>query len=256
MGSGNLITRIEVRSVLTAQNPKSSLSDSFSINPYRGCLFGCSYCYASKFVFDDAGKKADWGRWVEVKENAVDALQRESHKIQGRSIFFGSATDPYQPLELRVGLTRALLEVLLFAFPARVHLQTRSPHVVRDIDLFQRFGDTLTIGISIPTDSDVVRKAFEPRAPSIARRLAAGKQLKEAGVRVTASVAPLLPCTPQRLARLIAPRFDSAWVDTMNFYDKADPLRSIYAEHGWEKFLHVRHAEEVRQALGAVLPQR
>lgn len=394
MGSGNLITHIEVRSVLTAQG-KGGIPAGFTINPYRGCLFGCSYClapdtrvryadlsekplgdvrpgdvllgfdehpapykhqryrhsvvenvwwskklafrivtegaevittadhlwlsgtrvpvwtsagqlttrhslrhipldeqlitapariqhiepvgmmdvvdiqtstrtfianglathncYASKFVFDDAGKKADWGYWVEVKQNAVDALQRESHKITGKSVFVGSATDPYQPVELRIGLTRALLETLLLAFPARVHIQTRSPHVVRDIDIFRKFGDALTVGISVPTDSEVVRKAFEPRAPSIPRRLAAGKQLREAGIRVSASVAPLLPCTPTRLAKLLAPNFDYAWVGSLNFYDKADPLRQIYASRHWEPYLHPTHAANVRTALAAAM---
>ena len=63
-----------------------------------------------------------------------------------------------------------------------------SPHVVRDIDILQRFGESLTVGFSIPTDSNVVRKAFEPRAPSISRRLQAAQQLKEAGIRTIASI--------------------------------------------------------------------
>jgi DNA repair photolyase len=250
--SGNLITEIEVRSALTAQSRRSSIPFDYSINPYRGCLFGCSYCYASKFVHEDSVKKADWGHWVEVKKNAVDALQRESHKLCGKTIFFSSATDPYQPVELRVGLTRALLEVLLLAFPARLHIQTRSPHVVRDIAMFQKFGDTLTVGISIPTDSDVVRKVFEPRAPSFARRLKAARQLTEAGIQTTASVAPLLPCTPVRLARLLKPCFCGAWVDRINFYEKADPLRAVYAAHGWNEFLLPAHADQVRAALAGV----
>lgn len=246
---GNLITQIEVRSVLTAQNKQSSLPCDYTINPFRGCLFGCKYCYASKFVHDDAQKKADWGQWVEIKGNAVDALTRESHKIEGKTVFFLSATDPYQPIELRLGLTRALLEVLLASYPSHVHIQTRSPHVVRDIDLFQRFGETLTVGISIPTDSEVVRKAFEPRAPSIARCLKAAQQLKEANIKTTASIAPLLPCTPKRLAKLLAPCFDRAWVGTLNFYDRADPLRALYAERGWEGYLHRDHAQNVCDAL-------
>ena len=71
----NRITLIQARSVLTAQETRSSLPYDYTINPYRGCLFGCSYCYASRFVHEDAEKKADWGTWVEVKTNAVDALQ-------------------------------------------------------------------------------------------------------------------------------------------------------------------------------------
>jgi DNA repair photolyase len=247
----NVITDIQARSVLTQQSKHSSIPFDYSINPYRGCLFGCRYCYASKFVHDDADKKAEWGQWVEVKANAVDALQRESQKIYGKTVFFSSATDPYQPIERKLELTRALLEVLLFSFPRRLHIQTRSPLVVRDIDLFQKFGDTLRVGISIPTDSEVVRKAFEPRAPSIPRRLAAARQLKEAGIRTTASVAPLLPCTPERLARLLAPCFDAAWVGRINLYEKAEPLTAIYKEHGWGRFFAKEHAERVKDALQA-----
>ena len=251
----NLITEIEVRSVLTGQGRgPGGIPAGFTINPYRGCTFACQYCYASKFVYDDPVKKADWGHWVEVKKNAVDALRRESHKLQGQSVFVGSATDPYQPVELRTGLTRALLEVILMAFPESVHIQTRSPHVVRDIDLFLRFGDSLTVGVSVPTDSDVVRKVFEPRAPSIPRRLKAARALKDAGVRVTASVAPLLPCTPARMARLFAPCFTGAWVGTLQFYEKEDALRALYAEHGWEKYLRPEHKEKVKTALRAVFP--
>ena len=243
------VDEIEVRSVLTPQRRGRGIPCDYTINPYRGCLFGCSYCYASKFIHEDPTKRAEWGHWIEVKKNAVDALQRESHKLCGKTIFFSSATDPYQPIERRLGLTRALLEVLLFAFPARLHLQTRSPHVVRDTDLFLRFGDALSVGISVPTDSDVVRKAFEPRAPSIARRLQAARELKGAGVRTTASVAPLLPCTPERLARLLARCFDRAWVGRMNFYDKEGALRDIYARHGWDRYLFPAHERAVREAL-------
>jgi DNA repair photolyase len=245
----NAISAVVARSVLTPHSAPSSLPYDYAINPYRGCLFGCSYCYASQFVYEDAGKKARWGSWVEYKENAVDALQRESGKLVGKTLFFSSATDPYQPLERRLGLTRALLEVLLFSFPKRVHIQTRSPFVVRDTEMFLRFGDTLTVGISVPTDSDVVRKAFEPRAPSIARRLEAARHLHEAGVRTTASIAPLLPCTPDRLARKVAACFDRAWVGRMNFGEKRAALLEIYEQRGWQRYLEPDFAEQVTAAL-------
>jgi len=245
----NRITLIQARSVLTAQESRSSLPYDYTINPYRGCLFGCSYCYASRFVHEDAEKKADWGTWVEIKTNAVDALQRESHKLFGKSIFLASATDPYQPVERRLELTRALLEVILMAFPAHVHIQTRSPMVVRDIDLFQRFGDSLTVGLSLPTDSDVVRRIFEPRAPAIFRRLRAADELRDRGIRTTASIAPLLPCTPDRLARVVAKHFDAYWIDKMNHYDKAEPLTALYAAHGWQRYIGDDHLGQVVQAL-------
>lgn len=244
-----LITEIEVRSVVTQQKSPGRIPFDVTINPYRGCLFGCAYCYASEFVYEDASKRAAWGEWVEVKKNAVDALQRESRKVTGQRVFFSSATDPYQPLEKRLGLTRACLEVLLMAAPAQLHIQTRSPHVLRDVELLQRFGDSLTVGISIPTDSDVVRKVFEPRAPSISRRLKAAKELRDAGIAVHASVAPLLPCTPKRLAKLLKPAVSEAWVSGMNFHWKEMQLRQLYTDRGWEYYLSRAHRLEVEAAL-------
>lgn len=245
----NEVQFVPVKSIVTAQPLGGTLPYDYSINPYRGCHFGCSYCYATKFVHDDPRKKENWGRWVEVKQNALDALQRESHKLTGKSIFLASATDPYQPVERRLGLTRSLLEALLFAFPGRLHIQTRSPMVVRDIDLFQKFGACLDVGISIPTDSDAVRKAFEPRAPAIRRRLQAAAELRRAGIRATASVAPLLPCTPARLARMLSPCFDYAWVGSLNFYEKERPLMAIYERRGWTKYLLPEHRTAVSHAL-------
>lgn len=251
------VREISARSVATMRQG-FGVPGEITINPYRGCAFGCSYCYARKFVHDDREKRLSWGNWVEVKANAVDALARESHKLFDRAVFVGSATDPYQPLELKHGLTRALLEVLLFAHPKKVHLQTRSPHVVRDIPLLQRFGETLTVGISIPTDSDVVRRAFEPRAPSIARRIATGKALREAGLNVCASVAPLLPGTPRRLAQLLVPAFERAWVGTINFYGDEGEARAIYAAKGWDLYLRLAHAAQVKAALrdAGLLPDK
>jgi len=95
----------------------------------------------------------------------------------------------------------------------------------------------------------VVRTVFEPRAPSIPRRLQAARTLKEAGIRTTASVAPLLPCTPNRLAKLLQPCVHRAWVGTINFYEKEERLRAIYASRGWETYLGREHANNVAEAL-------
>ncbi|MGC4043596.1 MAG: radical SAM protein [Armatimonas sp.] len=242
------ITEVKVKSVATESRGFGSPGE-FSLNPYRGCTFGCAYCYAKKFIFDDTKKRYDWGHWVEVKTNAADALLKELPKLFDKEIFVGSATDPYQPIEKRLGLTRQLLEILLLAHPRHVHIQTRSPHIVRDIDVLKAFGSTLSVGISIPTDSEVVRKAFEPRAPSLARRIETGKQLREAGITVSASVAPLLPCTPKRLAAKLAPAFDKVWVGRINFYGDEGGARAIYSEHGWDKYLRASHETDVKAAL-------
>jgi DNA repair photolyase len=242
------ITEISVKSIATEQRGFGAPGE-YSLNPFRGCTFGCKYCYAKKFLFDDMEKRFEWGHWVEVKANAEGVLLKDLPKLFDAEVFVGSATDPYQPIEKRLGLTRRLLEILLLAHPKQVHIQTRSPHIVRDIDLLKEFGAALTVGISIPTDSEVVRRAFEPRAPSLARRIETGAALREAGIDVSASVAPLLPCTPKRLVARLKPAFVRAWVGRINFYGDEGGARTIYAERGWDRFLRTSHETEVKAAL-------
>jgi DNA repair photolyase len=239
------ITEIRVKSVVTEQRGFGSPGE-FSLNPYRGCQFACKYCYAKKFVFDDSKKRDEWGHWVEIKTNAADALLKDLPKLFDKEIFVGSATDPYQPIEKKLGLTRQLLEILLMAHPKKVHIQTRSPHIVSDIELLRKFGDTLSIGVSIPTDSEVVRRAFEPRAPSIARRIETGRALS------AATVAPLLPCTPKRLAARLSGAFPRAWVGRINFYGDEGGARALYAARGWDRFLRAAHEAEVKATLKEV----
>ncbi|MGB2927109.1 MAG: hypothetical protein WBB82_17555, partial [Limnothrix sp.] len=122
-------------------------SYDFSLNPYRGCQYGCSYCYAAAFSPNQKMRK-DWGNWVIIKQNAATILQKELdswyRKNGGRSprIYMSTVTDPYQPLESRHKITRHLLETMLGEYydprPTLV-IQTRSPIIVRDIDYFQRF---------------------------------------------------------------------------------------------------------------------
>lgn len=163
----------------------------FTLNPYRGCTFGCSYCYAAFFAADK-GQQVDWGQWVEVKSNAAELL-RKDRRLAGAKILLGSATDPYQPVELRTGLTRTLLEVMVDIVPQpRLVIQTRSPLVVRDSDVLKKFAQ-VRVNLSIPTDDDAVRKAFEPSAPSIVRRFQALKMLRAARVKTGVCISPMLP---------------------------------------------------------------
>ncbi len=243
-----LIQLTRVRSVVTERSG-FGVPAEITLNPYRGCAFGCSYCYARKFVHDDLRRRVDWGNWVEVKENAVDALLRDCHKCFDKSVFVGSATDPYQPSERSHRITRSMLEVLLRSFPRRVHIQTRSPFVVDDIPLLREFGDRLTVGVSIPTDSDIVRKAFEPRAPSIARRITTAGALLDAGIHVEASIAPLLPCTPRRLAKMLSGKVNGAWIGSINFHGDEGNARGIYRARGWESYLDPAHKVAVTEAM-------
>ena len=124
-----IITQVEVRSILSrASGYIADAGFDYTLNPYSGCGFGCSYCYAAFFA-DTLEKKESWGAWVNVKANAVDLLRRLGCRIANKSIFMSSVTDPYQPVELRQMLTRALLEAML---PYQPRLVVQTPKPFRD----------------------------------------------------------------------------------------------------------------------------
>lgn len=173
----------------------------FTLNPYSGCAFGCTYCYAAFFSrasesMTGAERRDNWGRWVEVKENAIDLIERRRKRLDGTLIYMSSVTDPYQPIERRLRLTRGLLEVLARRHQPRLVVQTRSPDVVRDADLFREIvsgGGKVQVNVTITTDDDDVRRAFEPACPSNARRLGAARELVRRGIETCVTMTPLLP---------------------------------------------------------------
>lgn len=164
----------------------------YSLNPYMGCSFACNYCYAAFFV-DSEKERANWGNWVKVKENALQLLMKFRKKpLIGKSIYMSSATDPYQPIERELELTRSLLVELLKYHKVRLVVQTRSPLVAKDIDLYKQF-EAIQVNMTVTTDSEDVRKVFEPFCPSNKIRLKAIQQVQEAGIRTCISLSPLLP---------------------------------------------------------------
>jgi DNA repair photolyase len=188
LGRAEVGVRTAKGRVLNPGRGAASFTD-FTLNAYVGCGFGCSYCFAAAFVADE-GKREAWGQWVDVKERAVEEVARH-RGLAGKSVFMSSATDPYQPLEAKLELTRAIVEILA-AKGARLIVQTRSPLATRDIDLFRRF-ERVRVNMSITTDDDEVRRAFEPACASIDRRFEALAEIRAAGIPVGVSVAPMLP---------------------------------------------------------------
>jgi DNA repair photolyase len=181
----------------------------FTLNPYSGCSFGCEYCYA-RFFAPTMEQQKDWGNWIKVKENAVDLIRRsrkaksQSRRLEtGDTIYMSSVTDPYQPIEYKVGLTRRILQELVEIQP-RLTIQTRSPIVVRDIELLKQF-DHVRVNFTITTDSEDIRSRYEPHCPAILARLKAASQLVEAGVPIGISISPMLPIKdPETFAQRIA----------------------------------------------------
>jgi DNA repair photolyase len=188
----------------------------WTCNPYIGCTFGCVYCYAM-FLPQNRRPRDQWGRWLEAKINAVALAARQAPKMAGKAVYLSSVTDPYLPAERGLRLTRGVLEALV-DFQPRLLIQTRSPVVTRDLDLLQRFA-AVRVNVSIPTDSEEVRRTFEPKAPPLERRWRALSEIRSAGVPTGICLTPLLPLAdPAALAARVA-AFQPDVVVTQDFHD-------------------------------------
>ena len=164
----------------------------YTLNPYSGCSFGCNYCYAAFFATTKE-KMDSWGYWVRVKENALQLLMKQRKKpLLNKTIYLSSVTDPYQPIERELELTRNILKELIKYHEVRLVIQTRSPIVTRDIDLFKQF-KAIQVNMSVTTDSEDVRKAFEPLCPSNRVRIKAITEIQKAGINSCITMTPLLP---------------------------------------------------------------
>ena len=169
----------------------------WSLNPYVGCAHRCAFCYVR--AFERRAERPDderYGEVVRVKANIAVRLEEELRRRSWRreQVAIGTATDPYQPAEGRYRLTRRCLELLArFATPAS--LVTRSPLVVRDIDVLRRLQDAagVSVALSIPTLDEPVARALEPRAPPPPQRLRAVEKLRAAGIEAGVAVAPIIP---------------------------------------------------------------
>jgi len=217
-----IVREIRAKSILSP-----SKIYSYVINPYAGCQHACSYCYA-RFMKKFTGHKEPWGEFVDVKINAPELLRAEIFKKKKDTVWVSGVCDPYQPLEKKYGLSRSCLAILADnAWP--IVIQTRSPLILRDMDILKRAPD-LKAGFSVTTGDDSVRVIFEPLAPSIEERINALDELHRAGIRTYAMAAPMLPGV-EKLPELLKGKIDYLLVDRMN-YDYADRL---YREHGFEK---------------------
>jgi DNA repair photolyase len=199
-----------------------------TLQPYVGCEFSCEYCYVRQMTVQRANPFGlPWSRWIAPKTNAPELLAARARRgaLAGARIFCGSTTDPYTPLERRLELTRRCLAVLGEHPPAALVVQTRSPLVVRDAELLARIPSVLA-SVTVATDDEAVRRSFEPNAPGTGLRLEALGRLRAAGVRTQAAVSPLLPCDPERLARLLDPVVDRVVVDDFFRGDGAAGRRS------------------------------
>lgn len=219
---GTRFVELAVRSLINS--PESTGMGFWSLNPYVGCEFGCSYCYARyahEYVVERARDRgvvstaeyADLGRpgglepfehriFVKTRASALAALERDLHRVRRRhveagvqNIVIGTATDPYQPAERQYQVTRAVLERLAHERRLRVGLITKSPLVCRDLELLKTVARRNHVSVYVSLISVDVKliKLFEARSPMPHARLRALAKLTRAGLRAGLIVAPVLP---------------------------------------------------------------
>ncbi len=255
---------LESRSILNKSVSKRLHWMAWSINPYRGCEFGCRYCYARythEFLEsapgDDQAVKPGlrapeaFEREIFVKQNAAWLLEQDLRRLARQNrlheeIALGTATDPWQPIERRTGVTRSLLEVMARRDGLRLGIVTKSTLIERDIDLLQEIDrrSTLVVHITITTpDAELARK-LEPRAPRPDLRLRTVQRLREAGIRTGILNSPLLPGItdgPTEIDRMaqLAKEVDASFFAAMPLFLKSCS-RPTYFQFVRDHFPHLQ----------------
>lgn len=220
-----------MRSVLNS--PATTGMDFWSLNPYVGCEFGCSYCYARfahQYVVERGNqfwKPEDFERRIFVKSGAADALGLavRPSRLNGAVILIGTATDPYQPAERVYRITRGILERLAQCHGLSVGIITKSALIARDLDVLLRVAarSRLTVCISMIGVNPALVRRLEPRTPLPAVRLRALSKLTAAGLNAGVLLAPVLPGITDGIAQLDALMRAARHAGAR--FVRADPLR-------------------------------
>ena len=192
-------------------------------------------------------ESGSWGSWVIAKSNLAERLDHELTALEKKArlnettIFMSSATDPYQGIERRLGITRQALETFVRHPIRRLLIQTRSPLIERDIEIIALLGDRAIVSLTLETDDDHVRRAITPTSPSVERRLKTAKMFRARGIFVQLAISPMLPNNPERFAELADAASNRVIIDTYFDGDGANGARSralgmreLYAKHGYE----------------------
>jgi DNA repair photolyase len=170
---------------------------TWTINPYRGCEFGCRYCYARyTHEFMEMRDGMEFEQKIYVKQHTADLLRQELRRVKSdEPIALGTATDPYQPAERRYEVTRGLLEEFTHHRGIELGIITKSNLVTRDIDLLSQIAqhNKLSVHVTITTLNTELARILEPRAPRPDLRVDAVRALSAAGLRVGLSASPVIP---------------------------------------------------------------
>lgn len=236
------------RTIITKNDSPDILFEK-SINPYRGCEHGCSYCFARPtHAYQGLSSGLDFETKIFAKPNAAELLEKElrAPSYQPTTIALGANTDPYQPVERKFRITRSILEVLNRANHP-VGIVTKSALVTRDIDILSQMADKhlVKVAISITTLDPKLARKMEPRAASPSKRLETVRKLSEAGIPVSVLVAPIIPAINDHeieeilKASAMAGAQEAGYVLLRLPHDLKELMRDWLAEHYPDKLKHV-----------------
>ena len=221
---------------IISRNDSPDVPFDLSINPYQGCEHGCVYCYARpSHSYLDLSPGLDFETEIFFKPNAaarlLDAWEKPGYEC--KPITIGANTDPYQPAERELGITRQLLELFLeHGHP--VNLITKSHLVCRDLDLLSELASRrlTSVAISVPTLDDELKRVMEPRVPSATARLRAIEQLANAGIPSSVLLAPIIPAINDAEIEKILSAAAAAGADQARYIFLRLPheLKSLFTE--------------------------
>src|SRR5438128_414642 len=186
-----------VRSLLNRCVSRRQMPFTWTINPYRGCEFACKYCYARyTHEFMEMRDGIEFEQKIYAKQHAADLLRQEIRKIKlGEEVAIGTATDPYQPIERKLEITRAILQEFARHAGFELGIVTKSALIARDIDMLKEISqqNQLTVNFTVTTTDVELARLLEPRAPRPDLRLESLRKLRDAGIKAGVICAPVLP---------------------------------------------------------------
>ena len=203
-----IIKEINVKNIISVSKLPTG---GFCANPYVGCTHSCKYCYAC-FMKKFTNHNENWGEFLDVKSwNKIKNIE----KYEGKRLFIGSVTDPYNEDENTYKKTRKLLEEFK-GLDIRLHIATKSDLILRDLDIIKTFKD-VSISFSVNTLDENFKNDMD-KAPSINRRLSAMKKIYDEKIRTSCFVAPIFPAITDVFAiiRAVKNSCNSVWLENLN----------------------------------------